>query len=161
MVDGKLTAQRTGGPQSALVPTATDAFHYEGSLTWLKLERDAAGKITGMRLYQNGEGKGAVTPLTDEPLPSARASINVPVEQLERLVGRYSANGKNMKVFLEGSRLKTQLAGQPALELFAETPSKFFLTVVDATLAFAPETGAVAGVTLHQGPAVIEFKRAE
>lgn len=161
VVDGKLTAQRTGGPQSVLVPTATDAFHYDGSLTWFKLERDAAGKITGMRLYQDGEGEGAVAPLTDEPLPSARASIDVPVEQLQRLVGRYSANGMNMKVFLEDSQLKTQLDGQPAFDLFAETPSKFFLTVVDATLTFAPETGAVASVTLHQGPAVIEFKRAE
>jgi CubicO group peptidase (beta-lactamase class C family) len=161
VVDGKLTAQRTGSPQSPLVPTAIDAFHYEGSLTWFKIERDADGKITGMRLYQDGEGEGAVALLTDEPLPSARASISVPVEQLERLVGRYSGNGMNMKVFLEGSQLKTQLDGQPAFDLLAETPSKFFLAVVDATLTFAPETGTAASVTLHQGPAVIEFKRIE
>jgi D-alanyl-D-alanine carboxypeptidase len=161
VVDGKLTAQRTGGQQSVLIPTATDAFHYEGTLTWLKLERDADGKITGMRLYQDGEGEGALAPLTADPLPSARASINVPVGQLERLVGHYSANGMNMKVFLEGSQLKTQLDGQPAFDLFAETPVKFFLTVVDATLTFAPDSGEVASVTLHQGPAVIEFKRAE
>jgi CubicO group peptidase (beta-lactamase class C family) len=161
VVEGKLTAQRTGSERLPLVPTAPDAFHYEGTLTWFKLERDAESKITGMRLYQDGEGEGAVAPLTDEPLPSARASISVPVEQLQRLVGRYSANGMNMKVFLEGSQLKTQLDGQSAFDLFAETPSKFFLTVVDATLTFAPDTGAVASVTLHQGPAVIEFKRAE
>ena len=67
----------------------------------------------------------------------------------------------SMKVFLEGSQLKTQLDGQPAFDLFAETPSKFFLTVVDATLTFAPESGEVASVTLNQGPAVIEFKRTQ
>jgi CubicO group peptidase (beta-lactamase class C family) len=161
VVDGRLTAQRTGGAQLPLVPTATDAFHYEGSLTWFKLERDADGKITGMRLYQDGEGDGTLAPLTGDPLPAARASISVPVEQLKRLVGTYAANGMNMKVFLEGEQLKTQLDGQPAFDLFAETSSKFFLTVVDATLTFAPESGAVTSVTLHQGPAVIEFKRAE
>ncbi len=161
VVDGKLTAQRTGSERLPLVPTAPDRFHYEGTLTWFKLERDAEGKITGMRLYQDGEGEGVVAALTDAPLPAERASIDVPVEQLQRLLGRYSANGMNMKVFLEGSQLKTQLDGQPAFDLFAETPSKFFLTVVDATLTFAPETGAVTGVTLHQGPAVVEFKRAE
>ena len=162
VVDGKLTAQRTGGAQSALIPTAPDAFHYEDSgLTWFKLERDADGKITGMRLYQDGEGEGAVAPLTDEPLPTARASIDLPAAQLERLVGRYTGGGMSMKVFLEGSQLKTQLDGQPAFDLFAETPSKFFLTVVDATLTFAPESGEVASVTLNQGPAVIEFKRTQ
>jgi CubicO group peptidase (beta-lactamase class C family) len=161
VVDGKLTSQRTGGAQLALVPTAKDAFHYEDTLTWFKLERDADGKISGMRLYQDGEGEGSVAPLTAEPLPSARKSITVPVEQLQRLLGSYRAEGMNMKVFLEGEQLKTQLDGQPAFDLFAETPHKFFLTVVDATLTFAPESGAVGSVTLHQGPAVIEFKRVE
>mgnify|MGYP000925309823 FL=1 len=161
VVDGKLTAQRTGSERLPLVPSAPDAFHYEGTLTWFKLERDAQGKITGMRLYQDGEGEGVVATLTGDPLPSARASISVPVEQLQRLVGSYSANGMNMKVFLDGEQLKTQLDGQPAFDLFAETPQKFFLTVVDATLTFAPDSGAVSSVTLNQGPAVIEFKRVE
>jgi hypothetical protein len=144
-----------------LVPTATDAFHYDGSLTWFKLERDADGRISGMRLYQDGEGEGTVAPLTGDPLPAARASISVPVEQLKRLVGTYAANGMNMRVFLDGEQLKTQLDGQPAFDLFAETGSKFFLNVVDATLTFAPESGAVTSVTLNQGPALIEFKRVE
>jgi CubicO group peptidase (beta-lactamase class C family) len=161
VVDGKLTSQRTGGAQLALVPTATDAFHYEDTLTWFKLERDADGKITGMRLYQDGEGEGTVASLTGEPLPSARQSISVPAEQLQRVVGTYRGQGMSMKVFLDGEQLKTQLDGQPAFDLFAETPHKYFLTVVDATLTFAPESGAVTSVTLHQGPAVIEFKRAE
>jgi len=159
VVDGKLTAQRTGGAQATLIPTAVDTYFYEDSLTWFKLERDAAGKITGMRLYQDGEGEGAVSLLTSDPLPSARTPIDVPVEQLERLVGSYRGDGVNMKVFLEGVQLKTQLDGQPAFDLFAETPNKFFLTVVDATLTFAPDSGAVTSVTLNQGPAVIEFKR--
>ena len=161
VVDGKLTAQRTGGAQSALIPTASDTFHYDASLTWFKLERDADGKITGMRMFQDGEGAGTVALLTGDPLPSARTRITLPKDQLQRVVGNYSANGMNMKVFLDGEQLKTQLDGQPAFEMFAETPSKFFLTLVDATLSFAPDSGAITGVTLHQGSAVIEFKRGE
>jgi hypothetical protein len=114
-----------------------------------------------MRMYPDGEGEGVVSLLTDEPLPSARASITLPREQLQRLAGTYLGSGMNMKVFLDGEQLKTQLDGQPAFDLFAESPSKFFLTVVDATLTFAPDSGAVTSVTLHQGPAVIEFKRVE
>lgn len=30
-----------------------------------------------------------------------------------------------MKVFMDGKQLKTQLANQPAFELFAEAPNKF------------------------------------
>jgi hypothetical protein len=66
-----------------------------------------------------------------------------------------------MAITLEGTQLKTQLDGQPAFELFAESPSRFFLTVVDATLDFAPESGEATGITLRQGPAVIEFTRAQ
>lgn len=161
IVDGRLTSQRTGSERLALVPIARDRFLFDGMLTWLEFERSADGAISGMRFFQNGEGEGVVAPRSDEPLPGERKGIEVPLEQLQRLVGSYSANGMRMRVFLEGAQLKTQLDGQPAFELYAETADKFFLTVVDATLTFAPAEGAVTGVTLHQGPAVVEFKREE
>ncbi len=85
VVDGKLTSQRTGGAVSALIPTATDTYVFEGSLNWFKLERDPSGKITGMRMYPDGEGEGVVCALTDEPLPGVRASITLPREQLQRV----------------------------------------------------------------------------
>lgn len=161
VVDGRLTSQRTGGERLALIPIAKDRFLFQGMLTWMEFERGADGAISGMRFYQDGEGEGVVAARSTDPLPADRASIEVPVAQLQRLVGSYLANGMRMKVFLEGTQLKTQLDGQPAFDLFAETPSKFFLTVVDATLTFAPEVGDVTSVTLNQGPAVIEFKRSE
>lgn len=161
VIDGRLTSQRTGSERLGLTPIAKDRFMFEDTLTWMEFERAPDGAISGMRLYQNGEGEGVVAPRTSDPLPADRASIEVPVEQLQRLTGSYLANGVRMKVFLEGSQLKTQLDGQPAFDLYAETPNKFFLTVVDATLTFAPEAGAVTSVTLNQGPAVIEFKRGE
>lgn len=159
VVDGRLTAQRSGGDLSNLLPIDVDTYLYEGTLTWFKLERDAAGKISGMRLYQDGEGEGSVSVRTDDPLPAERASIEVPRAQLERLLGVYESGPMRMRVFLDGDQLKTQMDGQSALDLYAETPNRYFLKVVDATLDFAPESGAVSGITLHQGEAVVEFKR--
>ncbi len=159
IVDGRLTSQRTGGERWPLIPIAKDRFLLEGMLTSIDFERDADGAIHAMRFFQDGEGEGVVAPRSDEALPSARKSIDVPLDQLKRLLGVYSAEGMRMRVFVEGTQLKTQLDGQPAFNLYAESPSKFFLTVVDATLTFKPTEGSVTGVTLHQGPAVVEFKR--
>lgn len=56
-------------------------------------------------------------------------------------------------------KLTTQLAGQPAFELFAESPTKFFLKVVEASLEFAPGDAPATSVTLRQGGQTLEFKR--
>lgn len=159
VVDGRLTSQRTGSGRLVLLPIAPDRFLFDGALTSVTFERDASGAVSGLRFFQDGEGEGVVSARSDEPLPTDRASITLPPESLQRLVGDYLAGGRRMRVFLDGEQLKTQLEGQPAFQLFAESPDRFFLTVVDATLSFAPAEGAVTSVTLHQGPAVIEFKR--
>ena len=65
----------------------------------------------------------------------------------------------DLKVFLEGIQLKAQLSGQPAFDIFAESPDKFFLTVVDATLAFATGKDGAPAVTLSQGGNTTEFQR--
>ena len=159
LVDGGLTAQRTGGSRLPLVPIATDSFVYADSLTRLLIERDAAGAITGMRVFQDGEGEGKVAALTRDPLPAARSAITLPRAALQRVTGTYATGPAQMKVFLDGATLKAQLTGQPAFELFAESVTVFFLTVVDATLTFAPASGPATGVTLRQAGQVIEFKR--
>jgi D-alanyl-D-alanine carboxypeptidase len=161
VVDGKLTSQRSGGQRLELIPIGTDRFAYENSLTLITLERNSDGKITGMRLFPEGEGEGQVASLSDAPLPSERPSISLSPEQLQRLVGIYQAGAMRMTITLEGSQLKTQLDGQPAFEVFAESPNRFFLTVVDATMDFAPESGQATAITLRQGPAVVEFTRAK
>jgi D-alanyl-D-alanine carboxypeptidase len=52
-----------------------------------------------------------------------------------------------------------QLAGQPAFELFAESPTKFFLKVVEASLELAPGDAPATSVSLRQGGQTLEFKR--
>lgn len=158
VVDGELTSQRGGGVQLKLVPIEADVFLFDDGLTQLRVERDDDNEVSGVRVIQNGEGEGQVAERTEDPLPSARAHIDLEGAQLQRVLGSYEGGPGTMTVFMEGDQLKVQLSGQPAFDLFAETPDHFFLTVVDATLDFA--AGAKApSLTLKQGGAVIEFIR--
>ena len=92
-------------------------------------------------------------------MPSERRAVTLPGPVLQRLVGKYAHQGMSMTVALDGEKLTTQLAGQPAFELFAESPTKFFLKVVEASLEFAPGDAPASSVTLHQGGQMLEFKR--
>ena len=51
------------------------------------------------------------------------------------------------------------MRGQLPANLFAEWPDMFFLTGVDATLAFAAEQDSATAVTLSQNVHTIEFRR--
>ncbi|KAF1716693.1 hypothetical protein CSC74_07310 [Pseudoxanthomonas yeongjuensis] len=159
VVDGKLTSQRTGGPAYALIPIAKDVFLFDEGLSRMTFERDAAGRISAMRFFADDEGEGDVVRRSDEPLPSERDPVALPKPALERLVGKYAHQGMLMTVALDGEKLTAQLAGQPAFGIFAESPTKFFFKVVEASLEFAPGDAPASSVTLHQGGQAIEFKR--
>lgn len=157
--DGALTSQRTGSQPFVLVPVAKDTFLFEEGYSRLVFERDAAGAVVAMRYFPEDEGEGEVTARSDEPLPPAHAEVTLPRDALERIVGTYAYQGVTMTVMLDGDTPKVQLAGQPAFEIFAESPSTFFLKVVEATLEFSPDEGTPEKVTLRQGGAVLEYTR--
>ena len=60
VVDGKLTVQRTDRPREDLTAIADDTFVYADGFNRIRMERDAAGKVTGMRFFSEGEGDGVV-----------------------------------------------------------------------------------------------------
>ena len=159
VIDGKLTSQRTGSRPYALIPVAADVFLFEEGFSRLAFERAAGGPVSAMRLFAEDEGEGELIQRSGEALPSERAAVAVDKPALQRLVGKYAHQGVAMTVALDGDTLTTQLTGQPAFELFAESPTKFFLKVVEASLEFAPDDGPAASVTLRQAGQVIEFKR--
>lgn len=70
VVDGKLTSQRTGSQPYTLIPVARDVFLFKEGLSRMVFERDAAGKVSAMRFFNNDEGKGEVVKRSDEPVPS-------------------------------------------------------------------------------------------
>jgi CubicO group peptidase (beta-lactamase class C family) len=160
LVDGGLTAQRTGGPRQKLLPIGKDDYLYADGLNRFTVERDAAGAVTGMRFFAEGEGPGAVFARATATLPADRQEVPLRQAEIDRVLGSYQSAGMKLKVFLDGRRLMTQLVGQPAFEIFAQSPSLFFLTVVDATLEFAGGKGPAPTVTLHQGGQNLEVTRA-
>ncbi len=52
----------------------------------------------------------------------------------------------------EGQRLFCQATGQERFEVFAKSPTRFFLKVMDAEIDFYPdEKGVITKMTLFQG----------
>ena len=85
--------------------------------------------------------------------------MTLPRKAIDRVLGTYAVGEMHLKVFMEGTQLKAQMAGQPAIDVFAESPYNFFLTVVDATLEFATGDTSSPAVSLRQGGQAIEFQR--
>jgi CubicO group peptidase (beta-lactamase class C family) len=102
--------------------------------------------------------------LAGAPLSAAkpqRLATPVPAPVLERNVGRYQLSpAAVITVTRQDARLFVQLTGQPAFELFPESPTDFFLKVVDAQIHFTlgPD-GRVTGLTLHQNGRDVDAPR--
>lgn len=81
-----------------------------------------------------------------------RTEITVPVEVLQRYVGTYEITYRVKNyIRLEGDRLTTQLTGQKAFPLFAETETKFFLKAVEAQVEFVKnEKGQITHLVMYQ-----------
>jgi D-alanyl-D-alanine-carboxypeptidase/D-alanyl-D-alanine-endopeptidase len=87
------------------------------------------------------------------PAPKpAPAAISVPLSTLQRYAGVYQLTPAfNITIALRGADLYAQATGQPALRLYASSPSTFFLKAVDAQVTFQIDSaGNVTGLVLHQ-----------
>ena len=86
-------------------------------------------------------------------LPSERKEITVSTDVLRQYVGTYQlAPTFSIVITLEGNRLMSQATNQPALPLFPELETSFFLKAVDAQIEFAKNAkGEVTSLTLRQG----------
>lgn len=86
-------------------------------------------------------------------LNSERKETKLDRSKLPDYLGEYQLAPKAvLSVMQEGDHLVTQLTGQPKLPIFAESPDRFFLKVVEAQLEFTRDaSGKVTKVTLHQG----------
>jgi len=95
-------------------------------------------------------------------LTSERKEITLDPKQLARYVGAYQmTGGPAMLITLEGNQLLSKLGNQNALPIFPESPTLFFLKVVDAQLEFAmpdPQSPPTQ-LTLHQNGRDIVAKR--
>lgn len=108
---------------------------------------------------------GLAAMLYDAPYqtPKVRKEITLSPSIYDKYVGVYElAPNFRLTVKRDGSRLITQATGQPPIEVFPESETKFFLKVVDAQLTFVPGAdGTASQVILHQGGRDMPAKRVE
>ncbi len=148
----RLFTQRSGRPKLEVFAASPNELFYRDSFTRITIERDAAGVVTGM-VMRTVEGPEQRAVRTNKPIPAETVAITVDPAVLVKYVGVYEiAPTFAIEVTAEGGQLFAQATGQPKFELFAKTPTEFFLKVVDARVVFSTAAdGAVSGLTLHQG----------
>ena len=120
------------------------------------LSNTATDKITqlGEQVVQTAAG-------VQVKLPVERKEMAVDPAVLEKYVGVYAIVPQfKLTVTLEDGQLMVQATDQPKFPVFAETPTEFFLKVVDAQLTFVPgDDGQAKELILHQNGQDMTGKR--
>ncbi len=95
------------------------------------------------------------------PIKKIRKEIVLSKEQLQRFVGTYEVEKEfQIKISIDKDQLFTQLTGQSAFPIFAESELQFFLKVVEAQLQFEQnEKGEIVKLFLLQNGNKVEAKR--
>ncbi|MEO6078466.1 MAG: M56 family metallopeptidase [Steroidobacteraceae bacterium] len=93
--------------------------------------------------------------------PDGPVLISVDANVLDRYTGYYKLSDVSiMTVTRSGTQLSAKLTGQPALEMFPESPTHFYYKVVKAEVDFVADGFAPASaMTLHQNGRSITMPR--
>jgi len=80
-----------------------------------------------------------------------RTAVPFDPKNFDKFVGVYELNlGALMTVSRDGSHYLTQLSGRQPVELFPESPAKFFSNEVHAQVSFDGQDGKITELVLHQ-----------
>lgn len=155
--DGALYSTREGGRPLKLEALSEHEFRFENRFATYTFSSHKGKKQV---LYSNRIEK-RVGLETDKKAPSEREYITLPKEMLTKYVGVYDLQPSfQIQIELQNDRLFALAAGQPAIELFAESESLFTIKEVGAQLLFHIGTdGTVESMTFSQGPAQMEGKK--
>ena len=129
---------------------------YESLFLAYRHEGEGAAVMTnaegGMRLASEIMSSIAVAYDWPDFRPVVRAVVDVDRTILARYVGTYELTPDFSITFsLDGNQLMTQATNQPKVQVFPESPTKFFLKVVDAEVEFfSDDKGRVTHMVLHQ-----------
>ena len=122
-------------------------------ITLANLENAQSGKLAEeLALIAFGE--------TVEP-PRQRTAIHLDPKILDAYAGSYQLRPDFiLRFWREGDQFMVQATGQPAVQVFAESETQFFLKVVDAQITFFKnEAGQVTHLMLHQGGRDVKGER--
>ncbi len=154
---GQLYSQRSGGEKFKLIAQDKSTFSFENSFSILQFTTTKAGVTEAIFKERIDHTKGVKT---NKPIPT-HTEISVSEEVLKQYVGVYEIQpGFALTITLENGHLMSQATGQQKFEIFPESPTKFFLKVVDAQLEFFPNAeGKVESLMLYQAGRSIPGKK--
>ncbi len=152
VADGQLFTQRTGGRRLPALPHAEDAFFYERNRTHFVFERDAAGAVVRMLMYQQGSEEAEVAVRVADVAAEAPETVDVSPELYDLWAGEYElAPGFVLTIRREDDRLISQATGQPAFELHPSSMTRYSVQEFPAEIEFVQgDDGRAAEVILHQ-----------
>ena len=161
--DERLYVQLTGQPSYPVYASSRTEFYYKVVDAQLTFVAGSDGSVTSLILHQGGRDQTATKLGPDYTPPGPRSKVDVDPAVLERYVGNYEIQpGVIATVTTDSGRLMVQISGQPRLEVFPESPTKFFYTAVEAQITFvSDDNGPAKALILHQGGLDHEAKRIE
>lgn len=148
----KLFAQRKGGAKNELLAASLREFFLKENPARFLIVKDPKGAVAALRI-QGRIGPAQVFARTPRPLPAPRKEVSVDPKLYDLYVGDYElAPNFTITIVRQGNRLLSRATGQPEVELFPESETRFFLKLVDAQIDFVKDaSGRVTGLVLHQG----------
>jgi hypothetical protein len=117
-------------------------------------------------LRANGNGSSSpeddrAQKLADQSGP--RKAVPFDPTNFDRFIGMYkslSHSGIYFEIFRDGTKFFSQITGQTPVEIYPESETKFFATVVSAQISFlSDESGRVTELILHQSGLEQHWKR--
>jgi CubicO group peptidase (beta-lactamase class C family) len=136
----------------------TEIAYYPDS----KLSVIVLGNVNGSAPGEIATRLAAIARGETVTLPSERKEITLSSTVLNRYTGAYQmASGATMVIALDGNHLTGKLGNQPALVMFPESETLFFLKVVDAEIEFPKVSGndKAGQLILHQNGRDLTAKR--
>ena len=156
----KIYAQSTGGLKRELAALSPLEFAFTDRPTRLTFEKSAAGEITGLTVRGRVGVPGQFVRIGKAPAAERKVAAVDP-KIYDRYAGEYAFTPDFVFVLtIEDGRLMAQATGQPKIELFPESETRWFLKVVDAQVEFQLDgAGKVTGLVLTQGGKNIPAKK--
>ena len=150
---GHLFGQATGQMKYEIYPMSDSSFYYKVVDAQVTFHINGSGEITHLTLQQNGRNIEARKLIVTEETP-----IEVEEATLDKYVGTYViTDGFEIAITKKEKRLFTRATGQPEVEMFARSPSAFFLKAVPATITFISNgLGEVTSLKIDQNGQSIE-----
>lgn len=154
--NGVLTEQFNGAAPVALaMASATDAF-VPGSDRRLHFTLKGARAVS-VQAYASGQPDGELAQRADDTAPSHAVSA----ADFSKLAGDYQlTENMELRISQQDGRFFMQASGQPPLEMFAQSPTRFAAREVLISIEFSRNSeGKVSHLTLYQGDVAMPAPR--